>query len=107
MQQYFMYVCIADKENANVAKLTAEADETPPQLIYRAVEELFRMIDTWAQTGYAIPQYADVAVVRPTKVAAKDPKLKIMKIIFGAAVALSSIVSLIISFVANNVYGVL
>ena len=107
MQQYFMYVCIADKENANVAKLTAEPDETPPQLIYRAVEELFRMIDTWAQTGYAIPQYADVAVVRPTKVATKDPKLKIMKIIFGAAVALSGIVSLIISFVANNVYGVL
>lgn len=107
IQQYFMYVCIADKENANVAKLTAEPDETPPQLIYRAVEELFRMINVWAETGYAVPQNADIAVVRPTKTAAKDPKLKIMKIIFGAAVALSSIVSIIISFVANNVYGVL
>ena len=102
IQQYFMYACIADKENANVAKLTAEPDETPPQLIYRAVEELFRMINAWAETGYAVPQYADVAVARPGKTPKRAvSKLNIYKIIFGASLAAASIASLVLTYVQS------
>lgn len=101
VQQYFMYACIADRENANVTKLSAEPGETPPQLIYRAVEELFRMINSWAETGYAVPQYADVAVVRPAKVQSSNSKLGIYKIIFGASLAAASIASLVISYVQS------
>lgn len=107
VQQYFMYACIADTESANVAKLTAEPGETPPQLIYRAVEELFRMLNAWADTGYAMPQYADVAVVRPTATAKADPCLGKMKILVGALIGAGSVISLILSFVVNNIYGVM
>ncbi len=107
-QQFFMYACIADKENANVAKLTAEDDETPPQLIYRAVEELFRMLNVWADTGYAIPQESNVVVVRPTIGSKKsDALLNKIKIATGAIIAAGSVASVIISLVVNNVYGVL
>lgn len=107
VQQYFMYACIADAENANVAKLTAEPGETPPQLIYRAVEELFRMLLAWADTGYAVPQNADVSVVRPTATAKADPSLSKMKILVGALIGLGSVISVILSFVVNNIYGVM
>lgn len=107
-QQFFMYACIADGENANVAKLTAEEGETPPQLIYRAIEELFRMLNVWADTGYAIPQNGDVVVVRPTNVAKKNASfLNKVKIATGAIIAAGSIGSVLISLLVNNVYGVL
>ena len=107
-QQFFMYACIADGENANVAKLTAEEDETPPQLIYRAVEELFRMLNVWAETGYAVPQSGDIYVVRPANVTKKDVSfLNKMRIAVGAIIAAGSMASILISLIANNVYGVL
>ena len=107
-QQFFMYACIADKENANVAKLTAEDDETPPQLIYRAVEELFRMLNVWADTGYAVPQESNVVVVRPSIGNKKSEAfLNKIRIATGAIIAAGSVASVIISLVVNNVYGVL
>ena len=107
IQQYFMYVAIADGEKTNVAKLTAEPLETPPQLIYRAVEELFRMLEIWAEPDYVASQYADSSVVRKPAGSNKNSELKKLKIIVGGLLGLGSLASVIISFVANNIYGVL
>lgn len=106
--QLFMYVCIADKENANVAKLTAEPGETPPQLIYKAIEELFKMLNLWSDTGYAMPQFTDESIVRENKAAKEsDDKNKKICIITSSILALSSIISLIISFTLTDIYGVM
>lgn len=106
--QYFMYVCIADKENANVAKLIAEPDDTPPMLIYKAVEELFKMLSLWSDTGYAMPQFTDDKVVKKNIEAHEsDEKIQKMKIAVSAIIAGAAIASTLISVFVQNVYGVL
>lgn len=106
--QLFMYVCIADKENANVAKLTADPGETPPQLIYKAIEELFKMLNLWSDTGYAMPQFTDESVVRKNKAAKEaDSKNKKIQIITSSILAASAVVSVIVSVAAANIYGVI
>ena len=95
--QLFMYVCVADMENANVAKLIAEDGETPPQLIYKAIEELFKMLNLWADTGYAMPQFTDESIVRDTKVADEsDKKNRKIQIITGALIAASFALSAVV-----------
>lgn len=106
--QYFMYVCIADKENANVAKLIAEPDDTPPMLIYKAVEELFKMLSLWSDTGYAMPQFTDDKVVKKNIEAHEsDEKIQKMKIAVSAIIAGAAVASTLISVFVQNVYGVL
>lgn len=106
--QYFMYVCIADKENANVAKLIAEPEDTPPMLIYKAVEELFKMLSLWSDTGYAMPQFTDDKVVKKNIEAHEsDEKIQKMKIAVSAIIAGAAIASTLISVFVQNVYGVL
>ncbi len=98
--QLFMYVCIADKENANVAKLVSEPGETPPQLIYKSIEELFKMLDLWSDTGYAMPQFTDESIVRQNKIAEEaDEKNKKIQIITSVLLAASAVASAVISFV--------
>lgn len=106
--QYFMYVCIADKENANVAKLIAEPEDTPPMLIYKAVEELFKMLSLWSDTGYAMPQFTDDKVVKKNIEAHEsDEKIQKMKIAVSAIIAGAAVASTLISVFVQNVYGVL
>ncbi len=106
--QLFMYVCIADVQTANVAKLEAEPGETPPQLIYKAIEELFKMLDLWADTGYAAPQFTDESVVRENKAANEaDAKNKKIRIITSAILAASMAISAGVSILADNIYGLL
>lgn len=106
--QYFMYVCIADKENANVAKLIAEPGDTPPMLIYKAVEELFKMLSLWSDTGYAMPQFTDEKVVKKNIEAYEaDEKIQKMKIAVSAIVAGAAVISTLLSIFVQNVYGVL
>lgn len=107
VNQYYMYVCIADHENANVAKLMAEPDETPPHLIYRACEELFHMLGIWVDTGYATPQFGDANIVGQEKASPKvSSKLKKLKIAVSATITASGVLSAILSLVLQNVYGV-
>ncbi len=105
--QYFMYVCIADKENANIAKLMAEPGETPPQLIYKAIEEMFKMLGLWADTGYAIPQFTDEVVVRESVEAAEsDAKISKMRLLTAILIGVSTGASVAISLLVQNIYGV-
>ncbi len=107
VNQYYMYVCIADSNNANVAKLLAEPGETPPHLIYRACEELFKMLGLWVDTGYATPQFGDANVVRPDLASPKSlSKLLKLKIAVASVIGGSGIVSVLISLLVQNVYGV-
>ena len=106
--QFFMYICIADRQTANVSILVVENGETPPELIYKAIDELFKMLDLWADTGYAIPQFTDEAVVKESRAAEEsDTFNKKIKIAVFSILASGTVVSLIVSFVAQNVYGVL
>ena len=102
--QYFMYVSVADSESANVAKLTAYEDETPPQLIYRACEEVFRMLKVCAATGYAATatttEGRTVTMREKPRAGKNEIKLRNLKIISYASLALTAISSLIITLVA-------
>ncbi len=46
-RSYDIYVSISDGKTAEEAKVTGEKGETPPHLIYRAVEVLFHMMALW------------------------------------------------------------
>ena len=82
-KEYSIYTCIADSKTANEAKVIAEPGDTPPVLVYRAIEVLFRMIDAWADTGdTAIPAEAanteevSPSVLDDTVAAASDKKAR-------------------------------
>ena len=106
--QFFMYICIADQETANVAKFVAEPGETPPQLIYKAIEELFKMLDLWSETGYAMPQFTDESIIRDTiQNDEVDSKLRKIKYAVSGMIAASFLLSLAVSLLAQDVYGVL
>ena len=82
-KEYYIYACIADSKTANEAKVVAEPGDTPPVLVYRAIEVLFRMINAWADTGdTAIPAEAanteevSPSVLDDTVAAASDKKAR-------------------------------
>ncbi len=60
-KDYYLYVSISDGRTANEAKVTALPGDTPPELIYRAIEVLFHMINSWLDSGSTRP--ADDATI--------------------------------------------
>lgn len=48
-KNYYTYVAISDGSSADEAKVTAEVGDTPPELIYRSVEALFRLLSDWLE----------------------------------------------------------
>lgn len=117
-KSYYMYASISDGKTANQAKITAKPGDTPPQLIYKSIEVLFRMMDLWAGTGYAEPQYTEEAVVdedftaehpetdesgAPVKDAG-DKRKSVQKTVATALIGASAIGSAVISLLANNLY---
>lgn len=44
---YCVYTCVSDGKAANEAKVVAAPDDTPPELMYKAIEVLFRLIGNW------------------------------------------------------------
>lgn len=117
-KSYYMYASISDGKTANQAKITAKPGDTPPQLIYKAIEVLFRMMDLWSKTGYAEPQYTEEAVVdedftaehaeedengKPVKDAG-DKRKTTQKTVATALIGASAIGSAVISLLANNLY---
>ena len=49
--EYNIYASISDGSAAKAAKIAGEPGETPPHLIYRAIEVLFHMMALWAENG--------------------------------------------------------
>lgn len=117
-RSYYMYASISDGKTANQAKVTAKPGDTPPQLIYKAIEVLFRMMDLWSKTGYAEPQYTEEAVVNEDFTAehqeaaedgtpvkdAGDKRKTAQKTVATALIGASAIGSAVISLLANNLY---
>ncbi len=54
-KDYYLYVSISDGRTANEAKVTALPGDTPPELIYRAIEVLFHMINSWLDSDSTRP----------------------------------------------------
>lgn len=118
-KSYYMYASISDGKTANQAKISAKPGDTPPQLIYKSIEVLFRMLDLWSNTGYAEPQYTEEAVVdedfteehaeksaedaKPVKDAG-DKRKTAQKTVATALIGASAIGSAVISLLANNLY---
>lgn len=117
-KSYYMYASISDGKTANQAKIRAKPGDTPPQLIYKSIEVLFRMMDLWSDTGYAEPQYTTEAVVdedfaaehaavdadgNPVKDAG-DKRKSTQKTVATALIGASAIGSAVISLLANNLY---
>lgn len=117
-KSYYMYASISDGKTANQAKVRAKPGDTPPQLIYKAIEVLFRMMELWSNTGYAEPQYTTEAVVdedfsvehatvddtgKPVKDAG-DKRKHAQKTVATALIGASAVGSAIISLLANNLY---
>ena len=117
-KSYYMYASISDGKTANQAKIRAKPGDTPPQLIYKSIEVLFRMMDLWSGTGYAEPQYTTEAVVdedfaaehaavdaegNPVKDAG-DKRKSTQKTVATALIGASAIGSAVISLLANNLY---
>lgn len=117
-KSYYMYASISDGKTANQAKIRAKAGDTPPQLIYKSIEVLFRMIDLWSNTGYAVPQYTQEAVVdedftaehpaadedgKPVKDAG-DKRKSTQKTVATALIGASAVGSAVISLLATNLY---
>lgn len=117
-KSYYMYASISDGKTANQAKIRAKPGDTPPQLIYKSIEVLFRMMDLWSGTGYAEPQYTSEAVVdedfaaehapvdedgKPVKDAG-DKRKSTQKTVATALIGASAIGSAVISLLANNLY---
>ena len=117
-KSYYMYASISDGKTANQAKISAKPGDTPPQLIYKSIEVLFRMMELWSNTGYAEPQYTTEAVVdedfteehveeaedgKPVKDAG-DKRKTTQKTVATALIGASAIGSAVISLLANNLY---
>ncbi len=72
-QEFTIFTSIADGTAANRAKITAEPGETPPDLIYRALEVMFHMIALYSeQDGFAVEE----APAKPAKKGKKARKQK-------------------------------
>lgn len=117
-KSYYMYASISDGKTANQAKITAKPGDTPPQLIYKSIDVLFRMMGLWANTGYAEPQYTTEAVVdedfsaehaeadergKPVKDAG-DKRKSVQKTVATALIGASAVGSALVSLLANNLY---
>ncbi len=117
-KSYYMYASISDGKTANQAKIRAKAGDTPAQLIYKSIEVLFRMIDLWSNTGYAVPQYTQEAVVnedftaehpavdedgKPVKDEG-DKRKSTQKTVATALIGASAVGSAVISLLATNLY---
>ncbi|MBO7682400.1 MAG: hypothetical protein J6T17_06570 [Clostridia bacterium] len=117
-KSYYMYASISDGKTANQAKVTAKPGDTPPQLIYKTIDVLFRMMGLWSNTGYAEPQYTEEAVVDEDFDAehapvdesgarvkdAGDKRKATQKTVATALIGASAIGSAVISLLANNLY---
>ncbi len=115
--EYYIYACVSDGKTANEARITADDGETPPQLIYKGIEVLFRMISQWADTGVAEPQKAEEVLVddgfvpededEAPEVTVSRMKNRKVRTAIGALIAAAFAGGAAISLFASNVYGLL
>lgn len=100
--EMYIYVCIANDENANAVKLFADEEMTPPDLIYAAVDQLFKMLYHYMGGDDENQPQKPVDTSKPEDegpVIFDNEKIHKMNVItaslFGASAACAAIVSLI------------
>ena len=112
-KEYYIYACVADGDSANEAKVTAQPGDTPPQLIYKAVEVLFRMLQLWEKTGVAEPQYGDEAAVdddfEPAELNEEAKEMsdhrRAHRFLSSGLIIIGTAASVAVSLLAANFYG--
>ncbi|MDR0314738.1 MAG: hypothetical protein LBH71_02170 [Oscillospiraceae bacterium] len=107
--EMFVYICISDKEKANAVKLFAGPGETPQQLIYAAIEDMFRMIGSWLETGDVIPPISKKALSekeQKRKNLDENRDKKRLKIVVSACIAAAFAASVLVSALFAHPYEV-
>lgn len=106
--EMFVYVCIADEHQANAVKMFAKAGETPPQLIFSAINELFKMVQSWAKTGelFPPPPTKSAEEIKEVQEIKKDKEKKKTKITIATILSLSVIISIIIAVFFSDIFNI-
>ncbi len=106
--EMFLYVCIADENNANAIKMFSKQDETLPQLVFDAIDEMFKMIYMWSDTGKVIPPLPEKPKSEKEKEQErKDKKYKRQtQIIVSVMLVFSIIASILVAVFANDIYNI-
>ncbi len=106
--EMFVYVCIADEHQANAVKMFAKAGETPPQLIFSAINELFKMVQSWAKTGelFPPPPTKSAEEIKEVQKVEKDKEKKKTKIIIATILLMSVIISIIIAVFFSDIFNI-
>lgn len=106
--EMFIYVCIADEHQANAVKMFAKAGETPPQLIFSAINELFKMVLSWSQTGdlFPPPPTKSDEEIKEIQEQKKDKEKNKMKITTSIILLLAVVFSIIIAVFLSDIYNI-
>jgi len=104
----FLYVCIADDQQANAVKMFAKQGETPPQLIFSAINELFKMVSSWIDTGNAVPPLFTKPQEEIKKAEEKSDQKnrKIVKIMVAIMLVLSIVASVVVASLFDDIYNI-
>lgn len=104
----FLYACIADSNQAHAVKLFAKKDEDLPQLIFDAINELFKMLSSWVDTGKVVPPLPEKPKTDKEKEREiKDKKHKTqVKVIVAIMLVLSIVSSFLVAAFVDDIYNI-
>ncbi|MEG0979044.1 MAG: SpoIID/LytB domain-containing protein [Oscillospiraceae bacterium] len=104
----FIYSCIADGAQANAIKVYAKQGETLPELVFHAINELFKMIYSWADTGKVIPPIPekpkDEKELQKEKTSRKHKKQ--IQIIVSVMLVVSIVASFLVCTFVDDIYNI-
>ena len=107
-KEMFLYVCIADDQQANAIKMFAKQGETPPQLIFSAIDELFKMVSLWISTDSVLPSPLDP---KKEEIQKAEEKVEVknrnkLKIMVAIMLALSIVASVVVASMFDDIYNI-
>lgn len=107
-QEMFLYICVADENEANALKIFAKKDETLPHFVMSAINEMFLMVFSWADTGSVFPPHEEKLINKVQKevnTESKKEKIK-LKVVVSILLILSIISSIIVVTMFNDIYNI-
>lgn len=104
----FLYVCIADDQHANAIKMFAKQGETPPQLIFSAINELFKMVSSWIDTESVLPPLPAPKKEETQKAEEKveEKNQNKFKIMVAIMLVLSIVASVVVASMFDDIYNI-
>ncbi|NCC86395.1 MAG: SpoIID/LytB domain-containing protein [Clostridia bacterium] len=107
-KEMFLYVCIADDQCANAIKMFAKQGETPPQLIFSAIDELFKMVASWIDTENVLPSLLapkEEEIQKEEKKVEEKNRNK-LKLMVAIMLVLSIVASVVVVSMFDDIYNI-